>query len=192
MSINWALKNQCYTWPMKKQKRNRSRRQTQLSFFKMPSLEFGGSLLVGKRKSKRPLSVKRPMHLTLKSTRARNGLSFVNHRRSLENLIVKVSKQYGIKIYDKAVNWDHIHFIFKLESIKSYHDWIRVLTSEIVSLLSQRTKQKLTDFFTHRPHTKILSWGKQFKAALNYMVLNQMEIFGMRPPKKSKSAKHPK
>ncbi|MGE0632455.1 MAG: transposase [Pseudobdellovibrionaceae bacterium] len=147
-------------------------------------LEFGGSLLLGKRKSKRPFSTKRPIHLTLKSEKARGIFSFVNHRRSIEELILKVSKQYGIKIYDKAVNWDHIHFVFKLDSLKSYQDWIRVLTSEIVSLLAKKTGEKLTNFFTHRLHTKILTWGKQFQSALDYIILNQMEIFGMRPPKK--------
>lgn len=153
----------------------------QLSLLKPLSKEFGGSLLIGKRKSKRPLSTKSPIHLVLKSKKAKGRLAFVNHRSHLEKCISIISKRYGVIIYEKALNFNHIHMVLRLKSIDSYHAWIRILTAEIVKILSERTRSDLKEFFTHRPYTKIISWGRQFKAAINYQILNQMEVVGLRP-----------
>jgi len=57
--------------------------------------EFGGRLLCGKRKSARPLSTKKPIHLILKCTGKR---IFSPTDRKLENLIRHQANKYGIKI----------------------------------------------------------------------------------------------
>lgn len=155
----------------------------QLSFFKNQSRAFGGSLLTGKRKARRPLSTKHPVHLILKSELAKGNLRFTAHRFVIERIFSKLSRRYGIKVYDIAVNFDHIHTVISFKSINSYKSWIRHLTSEIVRTLSQRAQNQLKEFFTHRPYTRIISWGKDFKGVLDYLILNKMEIFGLRPTK---------
>lgn len=162
------------------------KRPKQLSFFKNQSNSFGGSLLAGKRKSKRPLSTKHPLHLILKSELAKGPLRFTAHRSTLEKVFSKLSKRYGIKIHDLAVNFDHIHTVISFRNISSYKSWIRHLTSEIVKEISLRTKLVLTNFFTHRPYTRVVAWGKDLCGVLEYLVLNKMEVFGLRPPKKTK------
>ena len=59
-------------------------RQASFSFIKDYRKEFGGSLLEGKRKTKRPLSTKHPLHLILKSSYS--GV-FAPGNISLEKLI---------------------------------------------------------------------------------------------------------
>lgn len=61
------------------------------------------------------------------------------------------------------------------------------------SILAQRIRHhfpELTEIFSLRPYTRILSWGKDFKNALRYQVLNQMEALGLisRKKKASKAA----
>jgi hypothetical protein len=162
---------------------------TQLSFFKIRP-DFGGSLLLGKRKEARPLSTKHPLHLILKSEKARGSLSFINHRFALELALSKVASQFKIKIYDKSVNNDHIHMVILFKSKEAYKSFIRVLSAEIVRIISKKTKTPLKDFFTQRPYTKILSWGKQLNITLEYQILNQMEYFGLRPKKKKPNSPH--
>ena len=70
-------------------------RQTGFSFIKDYKKEFGGSLSVGKRKTARPISIKKPMHLILKSTGAS---CFVPGSRKLESLIRSHADKYGIKL----------------------------------------------------------------------------------------------
>ena len=81
-------------------------RQANFGFIKNYKKEFGGALLEGKRKTMRPLSTKHPLHLVLKS--AHQNL-FNPGNINLENLIKSQAKKFGIKIYDFALSWDHIH-----------------------------------------------------------------------------------
>ena len=147
-------------------------KQTSFSFFQNYKKEFGGSLLLGKRKEKRPLSTKNPIHLVLKSD---EKASFHPCNQEMKNLIQDTASEFGIKIYDLALNWNHIHCLMKIPSRDSYVKFIRALTS--------RMKVK----FILRPFTRILSWGRDFKNALNYLLKNKMEAFGLkREPKKKK------
>ena len=162
-------------------------RQASFSFIKDYRKEFGGTLLEGKRKTKRPLSTKHPMHLILKSSCS--GV-FAPGNISLEKLIRSQAKKFGLKIYDLALNWSHIHFILKIESRKDYNKFIRSLTA-ILAKRIRKLKPHLDVIFDLRPFTRIMSWGRDFKRGLDYLILNQMEAFGLviRPKKKPKKRK---
>ena len=134
------------------------------------------SLIVGKRKTARPLSVKCPIHLILKSTGAS---CFVPGSRKLENLIRAHAEKYGIKIYRMSLNWSHIHMVMKLSDKKAYVSFIRTITSRIVAYLSKLKGKNLKGLFDLRPFTKILSWGKQFKTVIEYHELNDLEARGL-------------
>ncbi len=88
-------------------------------------------------------------------------------------------------VYDKAVNFNHVHFVIRIKSESDYRSWIRELTSEIVRLLSVKTGTKIARFFSLRPWTRILHWGRDYNNALEYLILNKMEVVGLRPAKKS-------
>ena len=167
-------------------------KQSSFEFTKNFKPAFGGSLLAGKRKTARPLSVKSPMHFILKSSNARKSLSFVNHRHHIEKLIANVSKKFQVKIYEMAVNFDHLHLVIKLPHRSVYPKWIRALTSAIVQLLAKRTGESLKDFFSLRPYSIIVTWGRQFRTVLEYQIKNHQELFGIfRSPKKRKRKTSP-
>ena len=152
-------------------------RQAAFSFLKDYKKEFGGSLLQGKRKSKRPLSTKHPLHLVLKS--CLKGV-FNPGNKSLKELIRSQCHQFGIKIYDLALNWSHIHLVIKIQDRKDYLKLIRSLTSILAGRIRRAKKDLINeDIFTLRPFTRILTWGRDFKNALEYQVLNQLEAWGL-------------
>ncbi len=97
---------------------------------------------------------------------------------SLEKLIRDQAKKFNIKIYDMAVNWSHIHLVIQLKDKNDYTKFIRSLTSIITSKI-RKVLPHLEEVFTLRPYTRIISWGRQFKNALRYQVINQMESFGL-------------
>lgn len=141
-------------------------KQTSFNFVNDYKKEFGGSLILGKRKSRRPLSTKHPIHLVLKST----GSSHFNPgNRRIDKLIRDQAKKYGIKVYDIALSWSHIHMLLKLPSRMAYLSFIRTVTALLVRLVS---KKKIFDL---RPYTKVLSWGRQFKKVVEYHTLNTLE-----------------
>ena len=150
-------------------------RQLAFSFTQDYKKHFGGSLLVGKRKSKRPLSTKHPMHLVLRSSF--KGI-FNPSNRSLHELIHQQAKKFGIQIYDLALNWSHIHLLIRIQNRSDYLRFIRALTS-IIAARAKEFDPKFKQIFTIRPFTRILNWGRDFKNALNYQILNQLESVGL-------------
>ncbi len=77
-----------------KAKRTRKPQQQAFDFFKKQIVKtFGGQLLQNKRKSKRPLSVNAPIHLVIKSEKAKGDLSFVNHQSVIVRAISTISRR---------------------------------------------------------------------------------------------------
>lgn len=161
-------------------------RQLQMGFLNDYKKEFGGLLLVGKRKTARPLSTKAPIHLVIKSYHKSlfNPGNFL-----LEKLIKNQAQNFNIKIYDFALNWSHIHLVIRLRHRSDYVKFIRFLASLLAQKI--RSAKKLEKIFTLRPYTRILTWGRQFKKVLEYQILNQLEARHLivRPKVKFKSTK---
>ncbi len=148
------------------------------------NVSFGGSLRTGERKIARPLSSKNPIHLVIKSSMALGMLSFPNNRKTMDNIIKATAKKWGITLMDHKWNWTHLHAIIQVPNRTIYNNWIRELTGAIVQYLSKKTGLDIKRFFDHRPFTRVLHWGKDLKNAYDYLILNEMELFGCRPPKK--------
>ena len=121
------------------------------------------------------------MHIVLKSTKARGIHSFVNHRYKIETVISTTSAENQIIIYGKAVNFNHIHLVVQLSSEENYKAWIRLLPARITQVMGYQE-----NLFDLRPHSTIVEWGRQFRNVLDYQLFNQMEVVGMRPPKKQR------
>ena len=137
--------------------------------------QFGGELLVNIRKSQRPLSLKKPIHLVLRSDTVK---LFNPNNTNLEKLIYRVAGQFQIRVYDLALNWNHIHAIIKIKDRKDYVRFIRALTSLIAVKIKSIIKD-LKAVFTLRPFTRILEWGRDFKSTQDYVYQNQLEAFGL-------------
>jgi len=154
---------------------NHNMRQMGFSFIKNYKKEFGGSQLLGKRKTRRPLSTKAPIHLVL---RASHHKIFAPGDKYLTALLHAECRKYKIKLYDFAFNWTHVHVLIKLPNREAYVKMIRSLTSKVVAHVSQIMGWDFSGLFSLRPFTKILSWGKQFQNALMYQAINKAEAQG--------------
>lgn len=146
-------------------------KQMRFGFLGDYSKEFGGSLLTGKRKSKRPLSVKNPMHLVLKTTGKR---FFSPGNRSLEKQIGNVAAKFKIKVSRVSLNWSHIHAIIQVPNREAYNSFVRELTSKISIAISKRFGLLSNDLFDLRPYTRILNWGCDLANVYEYHDLNDL------------------
>ena len=151
---------------------NSLRKQKQLSFFKPPPIDFGGSLLVGKRKAKRSLTTKQPIYMILKGDIFLSG-SLLKQERWIDKEIKRLAEKFTIKLYDYGICSNHIHFGLRISSAENYKKFIRALTGRLAQVLKIK--------FFLRPFTKILSWGRQFQRVLSYIVQNKEEALGIRP-----------
>ena len=136
---------------------------------------FGGSLLKGNARGKRPLSTKLPIHAVLRTTKS--SLRKPAVYRDVNLIVTRAAKKYGLTIYKYANVGNHIHILLRVPNRYLWPDFIREITGRIATLVQGlRGPEKGTKFWLHKPFTRVVhGWGKAFKAALNYVYLNQME-----------------
>lgn len=132
--------------------------------------DFGGSL--NSKNRRRPLSKTLPIHLVLKCDISKSG-SLLKHRVQVEFYLAKFSKQFGIKVYKKAIVSNHAHVVALFQSRLQYRQFIRALTGAIAKSLKVK--------FLFRPWTRLLNWGRPLQIAIQYTLQNQMEALGVTP-----------
>lgn len=143
-----------------------------------PPKEFGGSLIVGKRKSKRPLNIKLPIHTVLRCSTLRSG-SLLWNANEISAILEKFARKFNVIVYEKAIVSNHIHAILKFSSRKSYNAFVRAFAG----VLAQTFKV----IWSARPWTRILNWGRDFRIACAYTIQNALEAVGKVPYKKRKA-----
>ncbi|MEK6553963.1 MAG: transposase [Bdellovibrionota bacterium] len=149
----------------------------QKTLFKLSeySSEFGGALAAKKRKVRRPLSSKNPIHIVLRADITQSG-SLLKYRSSIEKYFMKFARDFDVRIYKKALVSNHIHFVALFGSRYSYTKFVRALTGTLAKNL--KIKWHL------RPWTRLLKWGRDLSTALKYVLQNHLEATRVIPYQK--------
>ncbi len=139
----------------------------------------GGSLATGKRKVARPLALKRPMHLVLKSRHS----TLLKHGAMVRRLLQNMSDLQPVTVYEFSVNSNHVHLLLRAKTRKGFQGFLRVFCGQVAQKISGARKgQKLRESFWHVPvFSRIIAWGKAFVSARRYVVQNQLEATGEIP-----------
>lgn len=139
---------------------------------------FGGAVLKGNARSRRPLDTKLPLHLVLradiqKSLSMRNPRSFAVVNRLVSGLCAK----YGIRLYQYANVGNHLHLLLRVPNRRLWARFIRELTGRIAQVVQGlRGRQKGTQFWLFKPFTRVIKgWGRAFKSIKDYVMYNDWE-----------------
>jgi REP element-mobilizing transposase RayT len=133
----------------KKSTRNTAKKPKQQSFFKeqarLHKKFFGGALLMGKRKSLRPLSTQDSIHFVLRSRWASGKDSFLSakNHKVIDRIITGFAKKFGVKIYQRAVSGNHIHLLLKITNRVLYRAFIKAVSGKIASHVMGQQSFKL-------------------------------------------------
>lgn len=166
---------------------------------------FGGALLNGKRKSLRPLSSKDAIHFVLRSEYAVGSDSFLarRHQPHVTRILNNFAKKFGVRIYQKSINSNHIHLLVRITSRKLYRAFIKAVAGKIASQImggrsfSEYFQEKISTpiadsergdgsagagkasgFWQFRPFSRVVNWGNDYKGCLNYLKQNTLEAIG--------------
>ncbi|MCB0350630.1 MAG: hypothetical protein KDD38_05565 [Bdellovibrionales bacterium] len=138
---------------------------------------FGGSLLKGKRKSKRVLICSQPTHLVL---RLKSNLPplFDPHDIQLRRNVFGIANKYQIRIYNLIFNHSHLHGAFLFQDHSRYVKFIREATALMTTYFTKESRIPDLEFnsiFCGRPYTRSAPWGKAYQRLQNYMIKNENE-----------------
>lgn len=141
---------------------------------------FGGAYLKGNPKVKRPVSIKRSMHLVIRSTVAVGSKSFLKFDSPIQKIIRAQGLHFGVKVYRIANGGNHLHMILLPRSRVAFNGFIRSITGIIarVVLKAERGEAKGIQFWEKRPFTRVVEWGREFKSVSNYLLRNTLEALG--------------
>ena len=146
--------------------------------------EFGGSERLKKAhaREKRPISIKRPLHLVMHSTLATGERSFLRAKRArkIEELVHRLGREKGVKIYRFANSGNHLHFIVLPKSRNAFKAYIKAISGIIArfTLGAERGSAQSVRFWDAKPYTKIIEWGREYKTVCNYLLRNTLEALG--------------
>lgn len=160
------------------------------------STSFGGTLLKGHHpRGPRPICPKRPLHLVLRSSIARGDRSLLRHRRVIHEVLMRIARRHGVRIYRLANAGNHLHLIVRARTRTSYRAFVRGVTGVIARIILRSAKGRPSQAkaWDTRPFTRILEWGADFRRTCDYLLQNQLETFGLIPyqPRKNRDKPPP-
>lgn len=152
----------------------------QPSFLPRPLVEHGGDLAKGKRKVRRPFNPKNPIHLSMRSSRARGSWSLLRHKHQVLAQLQMISQKRGIRVYRFANVGNHLHLLIQARSRTDFRAFLREFAGVVAVIVTGAVKGSPQKFWDGIPWSKIVERGRQFKNAARYVLLNVMEASGMR------------
>ena len=180
----------------------------QINLIPKPNLrkEHGGTLSLGKRRKQRPLSLKTPLHLVLKSDFAYASRSLLRHRPLIEKIIAKAKTRFYIRVYELAIVSNHIHLVVKGRRRRDIQNFFRVVAGHIAQEIlrkfpilprerarrggapskepqTTKTREKENKFWPTRIYSRIVSWGREYLRVKKYVLQNALEALKLIPYK---------
>lgn len=149
--------------------------------------EFGGALLKKSHAKKaRPIPLKKSMHLTLRSSKARGDKSFLLNRNRIhriENVVRTQARKFGVEINQYANVGNHLHLLVKASNRIGFIAFLRSISGIIarIALGAERGQAKLKQemqFWDQRPWTKVILTWTEFVNVRKYVEQNFNEAMG--------------
>lgn len=167
---------------------------TQQNLFKNATLQHGGSLAVGRRRSRRPLNSKKSLHIVLKSNHAIGGRCLFRHKKMILFVMRKACSLFRVKVYNFAIAGNHIHLLVKGSSREDVQNFFRVLAGHsaqnILKLYPMKKRGGAPDlkpgceknrrkFWSYLIYSRVISWGREFQVVSKYIQQNLLESLGL-------------
>lgn len=160
----------------------------QTSFLPSLSRTHGHDTQKGKRKLARPFSHKNPIHLVLKSSKARGHLSMLTkeNEHHVKNRLEFCAKKYKIRVYNFQNVGNHLHLLVQTktrtykEAQLDFQNFLRRFAGETAFLVTKAKKgQSKGGFWNALTFSRIMTWGREFKTVSEYFTKNFFESKGL-------------
>lgn len=142
----------------------------------------GGMYSVGKRKTRRPISVKKPIHLVMRSDIARGAMSLrtVKNWQRTNEILVRYAKRFNVRIYEHSINSNHIHISLRVKHRLDFQKFLKTVAGLIARhMLGAEKGSAKGKFWAMLAFTRVGEWGKAFYSLRGYVIQNILEAAGV-------------
>ncbi|MBS1958334.1 MAG: transposase [Bdellovibrionales bacterium] len=141
-----------------------------------PRTTHGGDPARGKRKTERPFSAKTPIHLVLKSRRAKSQWSLLHrrHRSKITSMIYVYAQRFSVEVYRASNTGNHLHLLVRAKERKNLADYLRVLAGRIAVTVTgaQKAVKRVGKFWDNLYWSRLVNWGRDFFQVREYLIAN--------------------
>jgi len=159
-----------------------------------PRTTHGGYESTGKRKTLRPFTSKVPVHIVMKSSRAKGAwtMNQRKHRAAIMAMTYVYADRFKVHVYRFANVGNHLHLLVKAEEKKNLSDFLRVLAGRVAVTVTGakkyvkqigiekrmgKNKKKIQKFWDNLCWSRLINWGRDFYNVRNYLIANKVEAF---------------
>jgi REP element-mobilizing transposase RayT len=149
-----------------------------------PRTTHGGDPAKGKRKTERPFATTAPLHLVLKSSRARKDWSMLHrrHRSKVTSMIYVYAKRFRVHVYRATNVGNHLHLLVRAKDRKDLADYLRVLAGRVAVTVTGARKgvKRIGKFWDALTWSRLVNWGRDFFGVRDYLA-HAFQIQGWSP-----------
>ena len=112
------------------------------SKYKAEKSIHGGALGIGKRKKKRPFVRKAPIHIVIRSAKARGELNLLQPRHSLQvtRILNKQARKHSVKLCHFVNVGNHLHIKIRAYSRETFRAFLKSITAMIARAVTGARK----------------------------------------------------
>jgi REP element-mobilizing transposase RayT len=137
------------------------------------------------RKGQRPFDSDKALHAVLKSALCTTEFNFSQPQTKLklEEIIRELGQKTNIKVYKIAIAKDHIHILLHAKRLSSLRRFLRAISGVLAKRMRKwaklrKIKLKAGAFWSARPYTTLVNFGKHWRNVLGYLEKNRLEAAG--------------
>ena len=157
----------------------------------------------------------------MKSYHAIGARSLFRHKKLILGLIKKNALKFHVKVYEYAIQGNHLHLLIKAQSREGLQNFFRVVAGHAAQRILKEHPLSLKDlelkqsaggaptkdekktkackknqrkFWSYLLYSRIVTWGREFKAVISYIQKNELELLQIiaYQPRKPKSVYQPR
>ncbi len=143
---------------------------------------FGGSLLRGNPRGRRPLDHHKAVHMTFRSEEAKGPRRLLKHDHRILQALERLSRRFGVTVYMFANAGNHLHLLLRpTREVGDFHGFVRAFSGVVarIAMGAERGAAKKVKFWARRPWSRLVSFGKPFRVVYAYVRKNIMEAVGI-------------
>ncbi|MBS1971734.1 MAG: transposase [Bdellovibrionales bacterium] len=138
----------------------------------------GGADSKGRRKEYRPLSEKKWIHLTLKSSKAKGPWSFLTpkNQQIIREILKSKSKKWGVQIAEIVNVGNHLHIKLKFKYREGFQNFLRSVTALIArKITNARRGHAAGKFWQGLAFTRVIQTKLEELQLRGYFKANRLQ-----------------
>jgi REP element-mobilizing transposase RayT len=141
-------------------------------------IEHGGDVRRHRRKLERPVSTRRPLHVTLHSSRAKGPWSLLRHERTVRETLRACAQRSGVRIYDFANVGSHLHLLVRPRKRDAFQTFLRSFAGIVARKVTSARRGRPLEggrFWSALAWSRIVTWGRDYAIVRHYIFRNRVE-----------------